>query len=31
MNANIPELSAGYDEKFEEIIDAIQKYTYENF
>lgn len=31
MIVNIPELSAGYDEKLEEIIDAMQKYIYENF
>ncbi len=31
MIVNIPELSAGYDERLEEIIDAMQKYIYENF
>lgn len=31
MIVNIPEVSAGYDEKLEEIIDAMQKYIYENF
>lgn len=31
MIVNIPELSAGYDEKLAEIIDAMQKYIYENF
>lgn len=31
MIVNIPELSEGYDEKLEEIIDAMQKYIYENF